>query len=228
MDRKSLKRKYTVSDSKRSFKKRKLAKRVSSVNLGFSFPPKRTTTRLRYSLNVVNTVNVLDTNIIRLNSTFDPELTQTGHQPMGRDQMITLYNRYVVTKVVCDWTFMIAGATSSPFLVHLIPNNDNTAITNVQVAAESKGSTLHPVVIGEPAKFRTVYYPNQITGVSMAKYRSDDIYGAVFNSDPGEVIALHICMSDGTGGGPATGTIVCNAVLTYTTEWFDPIALGLS
>lgn len=34
----------------------------------------------------------------RINSTFDPDKTGTGTQPMGRDQMAALYNRYMVNE----------------------------------------------------------------------------------------------------------------------------------
>jgi len=216
--------------SVRTYKRRKLMKRTRNVvPFGARFPPARVVTKQRYSLLVGSNDTAIDDNIIRLNSVFDPELTQTGHQPMGRDQMVTLYNKYLVTRVDCEWIVQITGSTSSAFLITLVPSNDGTVITSLAAAREQAGSRCWPVNIAAPAKFRTSYKPNQITGVSMAKYRSDDLYSSIISTSPSEEIVLHILLSDGAGAGTVSdGVITLSAVFTFTIEWFDPVQLGLS
>lgn len=50
----------------------------------------------------------------RCNSTFDPDYSGSGHQPLYRDLMVTVYNHYVVTgsKITCRFT---NGATSANY-----------------------------------------------------------------------------------------------------------------
>lgn len=213
----------------RTYKKRKFAKRVRNVvPFGAKFPPGRAITHLRYALIASNNDTAIDDNVIRLNSTFDPELTQSGHQPMGRDQMITLYGRYLVTKVSCDWVVQAAGSAANNLLITLVPSNDATVFTTLAAAMEQAGSKTVAVNTGFPAKFRTVYYPHKITGVSKTKYKSDDLFSSVVGGDPSEVIVLHIVMGTANGAGVTDASITASAVLTYTTEWFDPVQLGLS
>jgi hypothetical protein len=44
-------------------------------------------------------------NVFSANGLYDPDITGTGHQPRGFDQLIALYDHYVVTKSVCHVQF---------------------------------------------------------------------------------------------------------------------------
>lgn len=236
MERKGLKRsrsevKGWSQPSQRSTKRRRSYKRStkkSVVDFGASFPPGRVRTKLRYGLVVVNNDTAIDDNVIRLNSVFDPEFTQTGHQPMGRDQMVTLYSKYLVTRVDVKWVIQCGLSVTSPFVVVLVPNNDATVFTSTTTAMESKDAIVKSVNLGQTAEFTTSYFPNRIAGQSMRKYRDDDLNSALVGTNPSEEIVLHIVMATGGGAGAADGSISVNAVFTYHTEWFDSLQLGLS
>lgn len=61
--------------------------------------PARTTRRLRYSTNITlsSTVGAVATHVFSANGLFDPDITSTGHQPMGFDQLMLSYEHYTVT-----------------------------------------------------------------------------------------------------------------------------------
>jgi len=63
----------------------------------FGFPD-RLVTKLRYAdyYNLTSTAGALAKQVIRWNSTFDPDQTGTGHQPLYRDTYAAIYDHYAV------------------------------------------------------------------------------------------------------------------------------------
>jgi hypothetical protein len=49
-----------------------------------------------YGLNRSGTAGAVNNYVISANGLFDPNITGTGHQPMGFDQMMLMYNQYTV------------------------------------------------------------------------------------------------------------------------------------
>lgn len=51
------------------------------------------------------TAGLMGKYVFRLNSIYDPDVTATGHQPLGHDQMAVLFRRYAVlgAKVKIEW-----------------------------------------------------------------------------------------------------------------------------
>lgn len=185
----------------------------------------KTVVGLKYNFQGFSSAVAQDNNIIRLNSTFDPELTAGGHQPYGRDTYASLYNRYLVRKVHATMRFFITGAVSSPYLVTLVPNNDGSAITSA-FNPEFPDAISFPLTIAKPMTIRKTFYPNKVTGVTTTKYRADDVYQALVGTDPSELIVLHTIVTDGLG--VAVTGVVMNYTLTYVTEFFDPVVIGTS
>lgn len=91
--------------SKRKSRKRRSRRRVGRrgrINRAHgSLLPERMTVTHRFSQEFDMTDSTTgSTNLYRLNSLYDPDQTGVGHQPILRDQMTLLYNRYRVTKAV--------------------------------------------------------------------------------------------------------------------------------
>jgi len=82
---------------KRTFKKRSPGIQKSLANVGQGFPKKMLMTH-KYS-DIVPLSSIAG-NLARYhfhaNSMYDPDYTSSGHQPMFRDQLSLLYNRYTV------------------------------------------------------------------------------------------------------------------------------------
>lgn len=95
----SRKRPYRRKSRKATYKRRakrmRLYKRPSRAILtGF---PNSKLVKLRYVEHfTLDYVASIPEYRFRANSIFDPNLTGTGHQPMGRDQWAELYSRYIV------------------------------------------------------------------------------------------------------------------------------------
>lgn len=166
-----------------------------------------------------------------LNSMFDPDLTNVGHQPMGRDQMITLYNRYRVdkVKVTVQWTKM----TDSVQGFHaMIANNDSATLTQtpsniMEQPFQLSGNTSYANG-GSKTSFvqSKTFNLHSVTGVTKTKYKIDDQYQALSTASPSEVIILHLMAGDVLGA----STYACTALvkLEYFTTWFDPNVISQS
>lgn len=90
----------------------------------------RTTKRLRYASSgaLSSTSGAVATYIFSVNGLFDPDITSTGHQPMGFDQMMVSYNHYYVTSARITVTFRNQTGNATPVVsISVMP--DTTPIT---------------------------------------------------------------------------------------------------
>lgn len=94
--------------------------------------PDRLQTRLRYSDFSVITLasGVFNTQVFRINSTFDPDFTRTGHQPLFRDTYASVYDQYSVISAVAHITLMNLSATTAILCGAVI--DDDTSITSLE------------------------------------------------------------------------------------------------
>lgn len=85
----------------------------------------------------------------RINSIFDPNYTDTGHQPMGRDLLATIYNYYRVLKTefscelarpgyFSDGAGPASGIVDATIIGDLVGTGVSTVPTNVATLGETK------------------------------------------------------------------------------------------
>jgi hypothetical protein len=105
--------------------------------LGF---PHAMVSQLRYcdTLTMTSTAGSFAKYVFRWNSTFDPDLTGTGHQPLFRDTYASLYDQYAVTDAWFEVQFI--NNTISPFLVGCVnEDSSNTPSTVNAVMEQAEG-----------------------------------------------------------------------------------------
>jgi hypothetical protein len=165
----------------------------------------------------------LDDYEFNLNSLFDPNLTGTGHQPLGRDQWSTFYSRYRVLR--CQYQVDIVNTSSSPLRVVVTPTDAVTALT-ILSAPEQPGAQRR--LIGPSTGFDTFSFRGTVdlatlTGRSPTEYLGSDLAQAQFSSNPGDAAILHVF------GASTDGTNVTYGVdvrLLYDTILFDRVELA--
>lgn len=128
----------------RSYKKRRLyraKRRLRRRRVGImgrpSGIPVRRRARLRYvdNIELTSSTGVIASHVFRANSIYDPDLTGTGHQPMGRDQMAQFFAHYVVvgSKITVEWLNNAgSSASESPCIVGVYLNSD-TSVTYTDI-----------------------------------------------------------------------------------------------
>lgn len=114
-------------------KKRKKSIKNRSLTPGFKRNTNGVPAKLKSTLKYAQTITLNPSaggcagHTFRCNSLFDPDLTGTGHQPMGFDQVSALYDRYVVTSVRIKVTQLPSSvSTTIPGMFGVILNEDNS------------------------------------------------------------------------------------------------------
>lgn len=198
-----------------------------------AFLAPRITTKLRYNdaFSIISAVGVMNDYQFRLNSIYDPDMTGAGHQPLGRDQLAALYNRYRVDKVFVKVEF--SKASEGACCGHaLVANNDQTNFTNpfsvIYEQSNSKIAVDSNSTAGSKSKtvLKKMYTLRNITGVTSSKYKSDDAYSSPVATNPAETIQLHIINCDVLNA--TTTTTVMNVSMIFYVEFFDPFVVGQS
>jgi len=123
-------------------------KRASIVQTGLSFRELplfglRTRRLLRYQESTLftGTANLLASYVYSANGCYDPNITGTGHQPMGFDQMMAFYNHYVVVR---SRILVQVMNTTSNQMIHcaILQLSDVTTSTNYQTVIEAGNMTM--------------------------------------------------------------------------------------
>lgn len=183
-------------------------------------------TRAKYAEFTITSGSVLEFVTFRLNSMYDPNLTSTGHQPMGFDQLKVLYNRYRVEKATIRVTSNVVSATSAVDLAFYASNDAATASTMMEAKEYPTSKQFIVPAAGAVLDRTWVVYPWQVMGVSKAHYASDDRYSAAFGDNPAEQCLLHCfgCATDGS----LTNLCAVNFTITFDVCYFDPSPVGSS
>lgn len=141
------------------------------------------------------------TQVFRLSSIHDPDLTGVGHQPLGHDQLSQLFERYQVYKVDYHIHFL-SRDTSINIVGYRISDSPNTSIDDRQVIenGDVEWSGLSPQGGSCDAKVMTgSVWLNDVHGITYRQYMANDDYGATFGSNPSEEGFLHV-WCDGVDG----------------------------
>lgn len=141
--------------------------------------------KLKYVENTTRTAASFS-NVFRLNGIYDPNLTGTGHQPMGHDQWNNFYNEYQVYGSAIN-VRAINSLTGNDSEVVLYPSSNSTAL-GVGDAKEQPYSKCR--LLGNSHSGKNIISLKKYMSVS--KYIGRDTkplaYSSPFGSDPTETI----------------------------------------
>lgn len=209
---------------------RSVIPRIRNPDYGY---PDKLVTKLRYvdNLSLSGAGSTVGSNVFRMNSCFDPDLSGVGHQPMYFDQLCgpvgtAPYSRYRVISSVMTVTYT-AGAVSvpgttafGPFLIGLAAQNAS-GLYGTSGAALCEASNAQWTYLGDKMggnnikKLKTTYVPSRDLGMN----DGDDTLGALYNANPTEVFhAIPWKIDVGSTGG---GGVYALIEIIYNVEFFD-------
>lgn len=199
-----------------------------AVNFGRGFPDRIMDDMIYGEVIVRAPGTPTDEYQFNLNSTFDPNLTGTGHQPMFRDQLAVIYNKYRVHSVDLRVDYYAGGA---PIIGYLACANETTALTsNLYTPLEQNFAQwfLQKDSGANTAKPRTLRQRINLWdlwGKTKQEYLSDDITAANIGSSPVEIMTAKIGAMTSDGSNVAWTFAI---QMKMKVEWYDRSTVSAS
>lgn len=153
---------------------------------------------LKYNEHVYATPAAISYNyIFNLNGIYDVNQSGTGHQPLYRDDLSSIYNRYRVRYVRYEITISNLG---TPCRAVVVAHNNATPPSSVETAIEHpkvKFALVNAVTNGGKTqhKFRGLIDISKLLGEKL----TDDRDQAVFGSNPLNIAYMTLMLSSQTG-----------------------------
>lgn len=156
--------------------------------------------------------------VFRLNSLYDPNLTGAGHQPIGFDQIMPLYDHYCVigARVKVTATNMDANIAQDVVLQMKDTNVTTNQIQNVIENGNCVWKTIAPAGSGSDSKVLNLSCsPDKFFG---NKVMQDEKYRGTITTDPEDGVYLHIIAQaqDGADNGVVRLCVVIEYIAVLT------------
>lgn len=183
----------------------------------------------QFNLNAGTGTNAV--HVFRANSIFDPSLTTTGHQPLGRDQWLPFYDHYLVigAKIKCQFISVDADGNTGSQMVGIMLQDSSTSNLNPINIMEQTGST-YKVLTSSDAMQKAVvskgFSPKKFFGLKdISDNRS--LVGAAQDGNPteGAYWLVYQAPLDPTQN---CGTIRCIATIEYLVKYTERKTLAQS
>lgn len=171
------------------------------------------TTQLKYTDDISQT-NISGSLTFNLNSVYDPYRTGVGGQPMGRDQLAGLYNRYKVLS--CRYKINVYNSTKA-LKIAVAPINGSTEATTIEELEQqpyAKKRILSAVGGNDRTMLKGAISMKRIMGRSILDERDE----ATVSASPAEVAMLQFDYRSVDG---ASATFYLTVELVYRVQWFD-------
>lgn len=183
-----------------------------------------------YAKTLSGGVGSVPTNYYVANGLYDPDATGTGHQPMGFDQMMALYEQATVVRSHIKVTFASAGEharvgiylnpdTTNPGVTRLV---ENGLITMGSLTGASTNNGQYAFCTLELACDVPIYF-----GRTRGEILADPQMYNTIASNPGETVNFGVCAWAGFDAA-ADVSIAYDVIVTYDAVFWEPKKLASS
>lgn len=230
-------RKRKFFRKKRSFFRRRpkriTQKNSTSIGIENSFN-KKMPVRVRYPCIMkysetfqlsTGTAGVMGTQqVMTLNCLYDPNVTGTGHQPYGYDQLVTLYKAYKVNavKVTLLWSHPSTSALMGAYTMY--PALGGLSLTGLSVDASTEQPNVSTTVVtsggGNTTVEQNIYIPlYKIFGVSKDEFKDESYMSNLVTSAAQPTNQCYLAFAVGSFAGDAGATCECQCTIEYYSIW---------
>lgn len=148
--------------------------------------------------------------VMALNGMYDPNISLTGHQPRGFDEMMALYNKYTVKNATIR--FSAASWSNGATIVGIHISNISSAFTSIEKYVEA-GNTKYKVQGIAGAPIAEVSYSVNIAKFLGKKDDMDADLEGTASTNPDEILYAHVFYHEFTQSNSVTPPM--NVEITY-------------
>lgn len=190
--------------------------------------PTATRRMLRYSDDIALSVvgGVMANYIFRANDLYDPNVTSTGHQPMGFDQMMVFFDHFVVES--CKVTALFTNSSSSNPFGCLRLEGNNVTITDPTIVKETGGCVYAQMNQASPNQSQALTMDLDVArfhGINKTALTATESLTGSISSSPSDGIFAHVCAWDPVA---ANSTIRVTVVMELIAVFLEPRVPSLS
>lgn len=192
--------------------------------------------RLPYSESLTNMtsglIGVFGTeNVYRLGSIFDPNFAVGGHQPIGRDILAQIYNKYKVYGVTVDLHWSDAGGDGGICGVMINSSSDSTTLAGMSAETAVEKPNVFRGFVNDTGNqqwhFKKYFDLGKIEGLTSSQFKNDiQQYCAGMGTDP--TLTPYLRLSVANIAQTSGIKVHCDVKLTYHVKFYDPITLAKS
>ena len=133
----------------------------------------------------------------QVNSIFKPNITATGHQPLGRDDYFPFYNRYLVRGMSYQIHITSTSTTETgDIAVFKRPDTTYTAVMDTILESPQCQRRQIPPYVTKPVFIKGYCSVAKMCGVNKAQMDAKDIYASLMTTNPSQVPCLNIALSN--------------------------------
>lgn len=188
-------------------------------------------TKLRYCENFSldpGLTGSCDVKIMNAGGLYDPDVSGTGHQPRGFDQLIPLYDHFVVIGAKITATFASRVSSAYPTMCGIALRDGTTAETDAREYLEggtNRSAVISPDASGMCVATRTLTYsPKKFLGRSHPM--SDPTLKGSATADPSESAFFHVWVAPIQANNESPIDVLIT--VDYITVFIEPKDVGMS
>lgn len=126
----------------------------------------------------------------KLNSLYDPNESGTGHQPLGRDQYVTFFQKYRVfaTKMSIRFADCSIQNHEMAACIYGAPQSTVPSGADLNLLFElpnARAQYINKKYTSQSTTIKRYFKMHKLAGVSKSEYNTDTVYEAFNGSDPG-------------------------------------------
>lgn len=191
--------------------------------------PNRIRVRHRYCANIYidATASAASSWTFQLNGLYDPDVTTTGHQPMGYDQFAALYEHYKVVGVRCqlEATGPPSSANSEQYIGMQFHENQSFTPSNIEQIVE-RGREVHQVLGNQTNRCKLVKYWSAKKWFGKEAYSGGDTAGTVStNPTEGAFCSVYTTRAENHENPDGLSFLL---TLDFIADWYGPLQMNQS